>query len=124
AMRPTAPRRRSSSAREPRPLSTGFTRRLDASSMGWRPSKRLRRRREPGKRRTTVSICGLFGLRSADEGNLDRDADQILDLDAIAGLDVACDRLGSNSRVVDLTVGILDIREEHVPRYLTVDAHW
>ena len=71
-----------------------------------------------------IDLRDAFGSsRSADERNFHRHADQILDLESVARLDVAGDGLGADARVVNLTVRIVEIREEHVPRHLSVDAH-
>ena len=57
------------------------------------------------------------------KAHADRDADDIFDLDAIAGLEVAADDgLRSDARHVDLAVGILDVVEVDIPRHLAVDA--
>src|SRR5436190_7890682 len=51
-------------------------------------------------------------------------ADQVLDLNAVAGFEVAADdRLRSDACDRDLPVGIVDVGEEDIPGDLAVDAH-
>src|SRR5215469_10486409 len=70
------------------------------------------------------STCARSGsLRRADEGNLHRHAYQIFDLNLVAWFDVAADSFRANPGVVNLAIRVVEIREEHVPRHLSVDAH-
>src|SRR5262245_17642876 len=122
-MRPTAPRRRSSFARAYRQRWTASTRRLDGL---WRESQlwtRSKRRLERGRHLTSASNCGRFALRSADERNLHWNADHVLDLNLVTRLNVAANGFGADAGIVNLSIRIVDVGEEHVPRNLPVDAH-
>lgn len=66
----------------------------------------------------------LLGGGGDDAGYFDSDADEVFDLNAVARLQVvADDRLRADPGHRNLTVRILDVREEHIPGHLPVDAH-
>ena len=50
------------------------------------------------------------------------DADEILDLNAVAWFDVARDRFRPHPCDMNLAVRIFDVGEEHIPRHLAVNA--
>src|SRR5262245_8822249 len=86
----------------------------------------MRLKRHPGqaKRLTSASTCVPSGsLRRADERNLHRHADHIFDLNLIARFDVAADGFRADPGVVDLAIRVIEVRKEHVPGHLAVDAH-
>ena len=134
--------------RDRRARSTACTRRSGASWTAWRPSRPSRRRRATGETPNTrielktvriersrahssdplsrliATDRPLRTRRRHDPRDPHRDADQILDLNAVARLELlADDRFRADAGDVDLAIGILDVGEEHVPRHLAVDAH-
>ena len=124
--------------RDRRRRSTASTRRSAASWTGWRRSRRSRRRPRTGETpNTRIESAGRVriersgqaradaGLTSGDEPrDADRDADEVLDLNAVARLEVVADhRLRADARHVDLAVRIFDVGEVDVPRHLAVNAH-
>src|SRR6476660_7820653 len=85
----------------------------------------MRLKPHPGQARrlTSASTCVLSALRRADERNLYRHADHIFDLNLVARFDVAADGFRADPGVVDLAIRVIEVRKEHVPGNLAVDAH-
>jgi cyclophilin family peptidyl-prolyl cis-trans isomerase len=103
-------------------LEDGADRAQELDCQVWRGPLRAASRPVKGSRHIVGGSDPRSGRRH-DPRDAHRDADQVLDLNAVARLHVVPhDGLRTDAGHVGLTVGVFEVGEEHVPRHLAVNA--